>query len=206
MPPKFIYFDLGNVLLNFSDERACRQMAEVCGATPAAVAEAMFPRGLKRGLETGELSNEAFFEAFCRETGTRCDPVALELAGSHIFDVNQTIIPIVAQLESAGYRLGLLSNISEPHWRFILEQRYGIVPRVFEVLILSYQAGAVKPDPKIFEAAAAAAGVPPQDIFFPDNIPGHVEVSMRAGFDAVLYTTTPQLVKDLHDRGVRFNY
>ena len=43
MPPKFIYFDLGNVLLNFSDERACRQMAAVCGATPEAVADAMFP-------------------------------------------------------------------------------------------------------------------------------------------------------------------
>ena len=37
MPPKFIYFDLGNVLLRFDHELACRQMAAVAGTTPELV-------------------------------------------------------------------------------------------------------------------------------------------------------------------------
>ena len=37
--PKFVYFDLGNVLCSFSNERACRQMAEVAGVSPEAVEE-----------------------------------------------------------------------------------------------------------------------------------------------------------------------
>ena len=35
--PKFLYFDLGRVLLHFSIERMCRQMADVAGIEPGAV-------------------------------------------------------------------------------------------------------------------------------------------------------------------------
>ncbi len=206
MPPKFIYFDLGNVLLNFSDERASRQMAVVCGAAPELILEAMFSRGMKQQLETGQLTNEAFYEAFCELTGTRADQAALELAGSDIFDENQTIIPIVAQLEAAGHRLGILSNISEPHWRFIAAQRYGILPSAFEIVALSYELRAVKPDPQIFLSAARLAGVAPEEIFFTDDIAGHVEGARKAGFDAVQYTDTPTLVTELRKRGLEFNY
>ena len=37
MPPKILYFDLGKVLVEFSHERMCKQMAEVAGTTPEAV-------------------------------------------------------------------------------------------------------------------------------------------------------------------------
>jgi HAD superfamily hydrolase (TIGR01509 family) len=206
MPPKFIYFDLGNVLLNFSDERCFRQMGAVCGAAAEEIADLFVRRDLKTLVETGQMTNEEFYALFCRETGTSADAAELELASSDIFDVNQTIIPVVAQLEAAGYRLGILSNTCEPHWRFITAQPYGIVPHAFEVLALSYELGAMKPDVKIFQAAADLAGVAPQDIFFTDDIPGHVEGARQAGFDAVQYTTTPALVEELHKRGVRFNY
>ena len=33
MPTKFLYFDLGKVILEFSHERMCAQMAEAAGTT-----------------------------------------------------------------------------------------------------------------------------------------------------------------------------
>ena len=46
----------------------------------------------------------------------------------------------------------------------------------------------------------------PQEIFFCDDVIGHVTAAREAGFDAVQYTTTAALVADLWRRGVRFNY
>ena len=64
----------------------------------------------------------------------------------------------------------------------------------------------MKPDAKIYAAAAAAAGVRPEEIFFTDDTPGHVAAARSFGFDAVPYTDTPTLVRDMHQRGIRFNY
>ena len=81
------------------------------------------------------------------------------------------------------------------------------VPRVFEVADPQLRGGRREAGPQDLRSGRRGlAGVAPQDIFFTDDIPGHVEGARRAGFDAVQYTTTPQLVNDLHDRGVRFNY
>jgi putative hydrolase of the HAD superfamily len=77
---------------------------------------------------------------------------------------------------------------------------------LFEVHALSYRIGAAKPEPAIFAAAAELAGVAPQEVFFTDDLPRHVAGARAAGFDAVQYTSTPQLVAELRARGARFNY
>jgi hypothetical protein len=41
-PPKFVYFDLGNVIVDFDREHAVRQMADVAGITPQATHAAVF--------------------------------------------------------------------------------------------------------------------------------------------------------------------
>jgi putative hydrolase of the HAD superfamily len=83
---------------------------------------------------------------------------------------------------------------------------YGVLPAPFSVFALSFQIGAMKPDPKIYRAAAELAGVAPRDVFFCDDVMSHVTAARDAGFDAVQYTTTAALVADLRRRGVRFNY
>ena len=40
--PAFFYFDLGNVLLSFSHDRMCQQMAEVAGVSADLVRHALF--------------------------------------------------------------------------------------------------------------------------------------------------------------------
>src|SRR5580693_5019576 len=70
MTPKFIYFDLGKVLLDFSFEQMCRQVGEASGIGPDQVA-AVFAGGMQADYETGKLDSSAFHERFCRESGTR---------------------------------------------------------------------------------------------------------------------------------------
>jgi putative hydrolase of the HAD superfamily len=81
-----------------------------------------------------------------------------------------------------------------------------IIDRASDVYALSFQICACKPDPRIYAAAARLAGVEASQIFFVDDIAGHVAGAQAAGFDAVQYTTTPALASQLRARGLEFNY
>lgn len=204
--PKFFYFDLGNVLLKFDHHLAARQMAEVAGVTEQLVWDRVFGTDLELRYEAGEIDDREFYEIFCSQTNSRPDFARLLRAGSVIFTPNTSIYPVVGALIAGGYRLGILSNTCPGHWSYCHGGQYSLLQKGFEIYALSYELGACKPSPKIFQAAAELAGVAPQEIFFVDDIPGHVAGAKAAGFDAVLYTTTAQLAADLRERGLEFNY
>lgn len=63
--PRFIYFDLGMVLLDFSVERMVRQMGELSGVAAEKLKEVLFDRGLMHQYETGKFSTAEFYELFC---------------------------------------------------------------------------------------------------------------------------------------------
>ncbi|NIL97741.1 MAG: HAD-IA family hydrolase [Planctomycetales bacterium] len=206
MQTRFIYFDLGNVLLRFCRQRQFQQMADVAGLDPEQVRVAVMESGLHEMYESGAVSTAIFFQRFCQATGACCDDQMLRQAGSDIFWPNYSMIPLVAALRSAGYRLGVLSNTNPAHWEWISQGRFGLLPGYFEQIVLSYQVGAMKPARNIYQTAVACAGVEPAEIFYMDDIEQNVMGAQQAGFDAVTYTTTDALVHALRQRGLRFNY
>ncbi len=202
--PKFLYFDLGMVLVRFSIDRMCRQMGQVAGIDAQRVREALFARPLHTQYEMGEISTEGYYQDFCQATGARPDFRQLCRAASEIFELNYAMLPVVAQLHAAGWRMGILSNTCQCHWEYLLET-YRVLEQ-FPVFALSFEIRAAKPERAIFQAAAEMAGVAAEEIFFTDDIAGHVAGARAAGLDAVLYTSTPELVTELHKRGVQFNF
>jgi HAD superfamily hydrolase (TIGR01509 family) len=204
MPVRFLYFDLGKVLVDFSVEQMCRQVAVVSGLEPAVVREAIFADGLQERYERGEVSDRQFYDLFCQRTQSRADLAALRQAANDIFTLNMPIVPLVAQLAEAGYRLGILSNTCEGHWEHC-RRRFRILESA-PLHALSYRIGACKPVAAIFRAAAELADCQPAEIFYVDDIAGHVEGARAVGFDAVRYTSTAALAAELRQRGLEFNY
>jgi putative hydrolase of the HAD superfamily len=204
MLPKFIYFDLGKVLLDFSFERACRQIGEAAGISPEQVKNA-FGTGMQVDYEIGKLDSRGFYEQFCRATDTCSDYDAFYRGFNEIFRPITSMLPVVASLYQSGYRLGILSNTCEEHWNYCLP-RYTMLRDFFSVHALSYEIGAMKPSAAIFCRAAEMAGCRPEEIFYTDDIAGHVAGARAAGLDAVVYTSTAELVNELRARGVKFNY
>jgi glucose-1-phosphatase len=204
--PRFIYFDLGNVLLAFSHEQAAAQMARVSQCDPALVWDVVFgAQGLEYAYETGLLSSEQFFQRFCELTHSHPNYDELLLAGSAIFRPVTGTIALVARLQAAGHRLGVLSNTCEAHWNYCC-QHYPCLGRSFELFCLSYEVRAMKPHPAIYTRAIEMAECQANEIFFCDDRPENVQAALQAGIDAVLFTQPAQLVRDLMARGVLFNY
>jgi putative hydrolase of the HAD superfamily len=204
--PKFIYFDLGNVVLNFSYDRAVEQVAQVSGIDEPTVRRVVFDEGLQTAYETGTVDSAEFHRRFCQATASTVGRDELLTAASDIFTINYPVVPIIAALHSAGYPLGILSNTCAAHWEFITDRRFAIIPLAFRSCTLSYQVGAMKPAPAIYDAATRQAGVSPEEIFFMDDRPSNVAGALAAGWDAVVFESAFQLAGQLADRGVRINF
>lgn len=202
---EFIFFDLGRVIINFDNDRMCRQMAAVTGISPECVHKVLFETGLQRSFELGRISPQEFHSEYCRLVGRHVDWQILRHAASDIFWVNLPMLPVVAQLQAARFPMGILSNTCITHFEWCLEH-FAILRHGFRCYGLSCQFGLMKPDPAIFEAAARMAGVPPQRIFFTDDIPAHVESAQKVGFQAVPFHSARQIAEVLHAYGIRFNY
>jgi putative hydrolase of the HAD superfamily len=205
MSPKFLYFDMGNVLLRFDHQRACRQIAELIGIDAARVRQTLFGGDLHERFERGEIDEQGFYDTVCRELDCRPNLELFFKAFSDIFDVNSPILPLIVHLESAGYRLGILSNTNPPDWSHCC-RHFGIIPEAFETAVMSFEVGASKPERKIFEWATERAGVGPEEIFFTDDHPLNVEGARSAGWDAVPYRSVVLLARQLRERGIRCNF
>ena len=204
--PSFLYFDLGNVLLRFDHQQACRQMGALAGIAAEKVWDTVFASGLELRYEAGEFDDRGFYDIFCSQTGSQPDFEALLLAGSAIFTPNTSIFPVVGALDAADYRLGILSNTCPAHWAYCRAGRYGLIDRAFDVYALSYELGACKPSPKIFEGAARLAGVPSEEIFFVDDIAGHVAGRASRGVRRRAVHNHAGAGRRTAARGLEFNY
>jgi HAD superfamily hydrolase (TIGR01509 family) len=210
MPKRpFLYFDMGNVLLFFSHERMAAQMAAVVGIAPQRAWQILFAGNLGIRHEEGRISEDEFFEEFCRTASVpnipAIDRTALEQAASDIFTLHVPLVAITGRLHAAGYRLGILSNTNRSHWRFV-SSRFSYLNTMFHVHAMSFDIHQMKPDPFIYGEAARLAGVQPGDVFFTDDRPENVAGARAAGFDAVLFTTPPDLLRQLQSRGITVNF
>ena len=201
----FLYFDLGKVLVHFDHRQMIRQISDLVGLEAGRVRQVLFEDHLQADYECGRLSREGFYEAFCQRTGTRPDAEDFDRAASDFFDLNLEIVPLVAALQQAKYRMGVLSNTCPGHWE-LCARRFRLIAEAFPVQALSYKLGAAKPHPEMFRKAAELAGVAPGEIFFVDDAAANVEGARAAGFDAVVYLSAGQLADELRARGLRFNY
>jgi len=208
---------LGMVLLEFSHERMCRQMAEVAATSVDVVREAIFGdedcRAALIQYETGRISTDEFFDHFCRATRTSPDRKRLTAAVCDIFAPIEPMWELARSLVAAATRnsgcprLAILSNTNSLQWGYITDGRFPILamgrPKcAFDWAILSFEVGAMKPDRAIFDTAIERAGVAAHEVFFCDDRPENVGGARAVGIDAVQFVNADQLIADLSKRGV----
>ena len=201
--PRFLYFDLGNVLLSFSHERMVAQMAAALSASPNAVREVLFgPEGWEHEFELGKIDGPEFARRLNARFGARADEATLRRASGDIFTLNHEVWQIVTRLLRQGRALGILSNTNVWHWEFLEAERYCLATGMVPIAALSWRLQALKPELVAYRRAARLADCAPEDVFFVDDMPANVEGALAAGFDAVRFVSAEQLTQDLAERGI----
>lgn len=158
--------------------------------------------GLVQRFERGEIAPEDFVAESCRLLSMNVTFEQFWELWTLIF-LPETLIPesLVERLHGKQ-RLLLLSNTNAIHFQ-MAQERYPLL-RHFDGYVLSYEVGALKPSPQIYQEAIARAGCRPEECFFTDDIPAYVEGARQAGIDAVQFQSLEQLQEELRARGVEW--
>ena len=200
MTIKTCFFDMGNVLVYFSHEKMCDNIAALCGWSHAQTKTFLLDEGRQWKLERGEISEEQFHEDFCKASERKLRIDALRHAAADIFCLNESIVPVLHQLKSAGKRLVLLSNTSVTHLNFI-ERNFSVL-ELMDDRVTSFEAGALKPEDRIYDVALSKAQCEPNECFYTDDIEPYIRKATTYGIQSRLFTTTEKLISDLKDLSI----
>jgi HAD superfamily hydrolase (TIGR01509 family) len=197
---KAVIFDLGGVIVPFDFKRAYTRMEGLCPYPAAEIPQRLRSTDLVTRFETGRVGPQDF----AREIS---EILKLKTTYDEFCDIfnciftKETLVPesLLERLR-ARHRLLLLSNTNPIHFAMI-DISYPIV-RHFHDRVLSYEVGAQKPAPRIYQEAIALAGCRPQECFFTDDIASFVEAARREGIDAVQFHSAAQIERELMSRGL----
>jgi len=200
IPITAILFDFGQVIASFDLERMVRNLAEASGSTPGTIRGAMADvRDLALRYESGSLTTDEFFQGVRSTTGMQIDRDRFREAYCDIFTPIAATHDVIHALKPR-YRLGLVSNTSE--WHF----KYGIRPvevfPLFDAVTLSYEVGAMKPDPAVYRDALRKLDLPAAACVYIDDIQINVDAATQLGMRAFRYIDHATLLRDLASAGV----
>lgn len=182
-----VVFDLGKVLLDFDYRIAADQMARHSRANAEDVIRLLFDTPLLHRYESGQIDTVAFFEEFRIATGFNAGFDLFARLFTGIFRPIPTMIQLQDQLRSAGIPTALLSNTNELQFQHIRQQHPFLAG--FDPIVLSYEHGAMKPDPALYRVVESRTGRTGPDLVFLDDRIENVQAAVSLGWRAFVHQT-----------------
>jgi epoxide hydrolase-like predicted phosphatase len=125
----------------------------------------------------------------------------IELSGNEIevllvptYSINDTVMARIRALRGNGIRTGLLTN-TFAEFRPTLERDIDL--QLFDAVVESYAVGARKPEPRIYEAMAAALGVRHTEIVYLDDFPQNLTPAQELGWRTIHVTDVASALDEL---------
>jgi putative hydrolase of the HAD superfamily len=199
-----VMFDFGNVLAFFDYHLIYARLGERLGLSADEFRELAEARGLKGMLaefESGRLTPEAFSAAVQREVGLGMSFDEFTEAWQDIFELNEPVARMAADLKAAGYTLLLGSNTNAIHAAFY-RRKFRETLDHFDHFVLSHEVLAMKPSRDFFDACTRAVGSPAGSCLFIDDVEENVQGARAAGLIGVVYRDAEALARELRSHGV----
>jgi epoxide hydrolase-like predicted phosphatase len=196
-----VIFDAGNVLLKVENDYIRKDISKTLKIS-LKTAEKAWSALVPTLLGMGRISEKEFWERFFTLTKAKKVHVPRYLLSRELekrFHSYPKSIKIVKSLKSKGYKLGMISDTIRAHAR--ISKKHGLL-EPFDVVILSYEVGLSKPDPKIFRLALKRLKSEPQSTVFIDDIPNYVKAARRLGIKGIILTSPTKLKEELIKIGI----
>lgn len=200
MPIETLFFDLGNVLIDFNVEKMCQDIGHFCRLDSSQVKRVLFEKDLILKYETGAITSLDFFRTFSQ---IALAPITLEglmEASSLNLSIKPEMLELIRQIKARGQtKLFILSNTCEAHFTYILKNGFSLL-NLFDGYILSYEVRTRKPEREIFEIALKKAGAKKEHSFYVDDLIENVEAGREMGIDSHHFQKKQPLVHALQKR------
>ncbi len=178
MQHKFVYFDLGNVLVTFDHQIAAQNVARLSGHSFETVMSQLFVTDLQKRYETGLVNSQQYVAEINQVLDCRLAEADVLEAISDMFQPNWPIIDALRLVQDSCVPMGILSNTCEAHWLWLMKcTDWKMLHGWFDKIILSYEVRSMKPDTGIYEACEQACGKTGSNIFFTDDRADNIQAA-----------------------------
>lgn len=192
---KAVIFDWGGVLIENPTDRILEYCREVLGIGAGCMLAAY--RKLMPYFQEGKISEEEFWKGVRRRTGAKGEmPASLWLeAFEHAYVEKRDVFAVALDLHRRGFRTGILSNTEKAARPVMDRESY----RIFDPIVLSWQAGSSKPQRRIFEVLLETLALPPDEVLLIDDVEANIAAAKEMGLQGLLFTDAATLRKDILD-------
>jgi FMN phosphatase YigB (HAD superfamily) len=193
-----VVFDIGGVLLRL------RYQPFIEYLVGAGIDMTDLPAWLERvdlaAHERGEITGDELLGRIAAMARRPLDADELRARWLDMFDRAHEMFDLAAGLKRE-YRVFLLSNIGDLHWRH-LDARYGLDALTHGV-VASFRVGAIKPSAAIYRVAEQRFALDPAATVFVDDLPPNVAGAQACGWQAIHHRDPAGTRRQLRALGVR---
>jgi hemerythrin-like metal-binding protein len=199
---KAILFDFGNVMCHFDNDRFLAGLAAPCGKPAEALKALLYGQStLLEDYEAGRIGSQAFLAGASDLCGLALPELEFRRAYTDIFTPMEATFGLIRKLKP-GYRIGLVSNTSPWHFEDAI-QTTPVFP-LFDSVTLSYEVGASKPDPRLFEDALTKLDLMAEECVYIDDLAPFAQAANTHLMHGLTYTTPVALMTELRRLKVTF--
>jgi len=193
-----LVFDWGGVLQRTASHAARHALDRELGLTIGAVEAAVFESEVWHLASIGQCSAARAWASIGYQLGLAPNQIETFIRRFFAEDrIDQQLVQLISHLRRSGIKVGLLSNAPPGYGPLdVAASRWG-QEGLFEIQIFSYQVGALKPDPRTFDAILDALGVAAQQTLFIDDAAVNIAGARQLDIQAHLYVATPSLLATL---------
>jgi putative hydrolase of the HAD superfamily len=148
-------------------------------------------------FDLGKLTPRQFYERASSLLDAKIEYDDFFAAYTDVFCLNRPALDVLMKLKGK-YRLILLSNTDPVRFGFVRRNFPEIL--FFDDYVLSYEVGAMKPDPRIYEVAVRKAGAPAAECVFVDDMEENVAGAAALGLKTILYKPDTDFARELSAR------
>ncbi len=198
---KVICFDLDGVYFLKGKENFIANLVKL-GVSEEKAKEVFFQSDkMNKEYKAGLIGDREFWSWAIREWKLSMGPkevINLMISG---YEINQPAVELVRKLKSNGYKTAVCSN-NFPARINGLNERFDFL-KDFDVIVLSYKVGVLKPDRGIFEELIKKSNVKPEEIVYSDDSKDKLSGAESLGIKTFVYHNFSRFCRELKRLGVR---
>lgn len=147
---------------------------------------------INHAYDAGFISEKEFITQIKKLTGR--SPGEVENLTISEIGKNKELLNYINSLKQ-DYKIGLVSNVTSNWIRdyFLSKDEQAL----FDDMVMSFEVGTTKPDPKIYQIALNNLGVKGNEAIFIDDIERYAQAGREVGMQAIVYKDFEQMKSDL---------
>ena len=193
---KNLIFDVGGVLIGYRWKEMLMDDFGLSDEKAEEMGRKIFDDPLWPDFDRGLVDIDALVEHYCSlYPKDEHDIKRMFYDNDKMATEREAVWEMIAELKDRGYSIYILSNYSE----YLFKKHTGNMPfrRFLDGGIVSYEAGAVKPEPAIYKMLLDKYDLDPSTCIFFDDIEKNVEAARTLGIESHLVTSEEDLLDKL---------